>query len=747
MERSIDAPRVLFVGRGYAGHRTRFANLEAHTRDDPRMRPTYACVTGWTEGGVLERLPLLPGGLKGRLRATLQAAPLATLPRPDVIWTGAAEVSVPYLWAQTGGLRRPLVLDLDWTIEQQEELAPLYFGRAPKRGLRLRLARLNERAVWSRVSLFTPWSNWTAASLRRQGVSEARIRVLPPGVDLDRWRPREGAAGRADGPLRLLFVGGDFLRKGGDVLLDVFRERLTGRCALDIVTRDALPPGAEAIPGVRLHRAEANTPQLMALYAGADLFVLPSRAECFGIATIEAMASGLPVVVGDVGGARDIVDDGETGWLIEAGAAPLAAAVERALAGRAALPAMGRRGRHVAEERFDGRRNDAVLVEWLLELARGRAAGRAGAPGGPGGPRTVGERRPAEPMAMVDRRSTASSGTPQMDEGIRAQGGTDGARREHTPATPSVSIVIAAYNARPYLRETLDSVLAQTYPDWELVIVDDGSRDDTLAVAREYAGRDRRIRVLHQENAGGAAARNRGYAETDGDAPYVAFLDADDVYEPDALRTLLRALEATPEAVAAHGLARFIDGESRPIREGESEAWGRNRLSVVGRRFVTAPLEAPTTLAMLALANRIATPGQGLIRRAALARTGPEPSDASTTVADWDMWLRLAVQGDIAFVDEVVLRYRQHGASMSSNHRQVVAGTKYVRRKLLASPDLSPAQRREVRRASVHAHRYGAGFAFAWARTHIRQGHLKDAAVHFLLGLRGYARYLRGDLG
>jgi glycosyltransferase involved in cell wall biosynthesis len=313
--------------------------------------------------------------------------------------------------------------------------------------------------------------------------------------------------------------------------------------------------------------------------------------------------------------------------------------------------------------------------------------------------------------------------------------------------SPAISIVIAAYNAGKYLRETLDSVRGQSYTDWELVIVDDGSKDDTLAIAREYAAGDRRIRVLHQDNAGGAAARNRGYAETDGDAPYVAFLDADDVYEPDALRTLVRALEEDPEAVAAHGLARFIDGEGRPIREGESEAWGRNRLSVVGRRFVTAPLEAPTTLGMLALVNRIATPGQGLIRRSALALTGPEPSDPATTVADWDMWLRLAVHGDIAFADEVVLRYRQHGASMSSNHRQVVAGTKYVRRKLLASPDLSPVQRREVQRASVHAHRYGAGFGFAWARIHLRQGRLKDAAIQLLLGARSYARYLRGDLG
>ena len=66
----------------------------------------------------------------------------------------------------------------------------------------------------------------------------------------------------------------------------------------------------------RVHRAEANSPLLRQLYADADLFVMPTRAEAFGIVTVEAMASGLPVIVGDVGGGRSIVDHGKTGWLI-----------------------------------------------------------------------------------------------------------------------------------------------------------------------------------------------------------------------------------------------------------------------------------------------------------------------------------------------------------------------------------------------------------------------------------------------
>lgn len=357
------APRVLFLGAMYAGNSTRFLNLQAHTQDDPRIRPIYRQVRGWSDSGRIERLPLLPAGVKGRFRGVLDASAVAMLPRPDVIWSAAAEVTVPHLWSQVGRLRRPLVLDLDATVDQQEAFASVYFRRPPKRGARRLVARLVERALWSRTSLFTPWSRWAADSLRRQGIPDERIRVLPPGVDLEQWQARPRIGERASEKLRLLFVGGDFERKGGRILLDVFRNRFDDRCEIDIVTHEAVEAGG----GVRVHRAEPNSLRLRELYRRADLFVLPTRAECFGIATVEAMASGLPVIVGDVGGARDIVDHGATGWLIEPTAQALASALELALEQRERLPAIGASARRIAEERFDGRRNDARLVELLVQ--------------------------------------------------------------------------------------------------------------------------------------------------------------------------------------------------------------------------------------------------------------------------------------------------------------------------------------------------------------------------------------------
>jgi len=364
-------PRVLFLGTTYAGWRTRFLNVKAHTETDARILSSYKTVTGWREGGAIERLRWLPAGVRGRARGVLEAAAFATMPRPDVIWLGGVSNLIsPHLWSQLGRLRRPIVSELDWTLEQQEDFAPVYYGRSPRRGRNLLLARLQERLVWRQVTLFTPMSTWAAASLRRQGVSADRVHVLHPGVDLREWYVQRCAdRSTAHDRLRLLFVGGDFERKGGPTLLKVFRERFADRCELDLVT----PAHVEPSPGIRVHRAEPNSALLHDLYAHADLFVLPTRADCFGHAAVEALASGLPVIVTNVGGVSDIVDDGVTGWLIEPTAESLAMALERALGCRDQLPAMGRRGRLVAEERFDGPRNDRRLVELLIDQAERHA--------------------------------------------------------------------------------------------------------------------------------------------------------------------------------------------------------------------------------------------------------------------------------------------------------------------------------------------------------------------------------------
>lgn len=365
-------PCVLFLGSGYAGHRTRFENLESHTRGVQSINATYRTITGWTEGGVFERIPVIGRLLAGRFRAVTQAAPFASFPRPDAIWTSAGRELAPFLWSQVGRLRRPLVLDLDWTLAQQEELAQVYFGRPGKMGWRLALAKRIEQALWKNVTLFSPWSQWAADSLRRGGIESSRIVVNPPGVDLELYKPQARRRSKK-GPLRLLFIGGDLRRKGGDTLLRVLQERFSDNCELDIVTREDVDAGGP----VRVHRAEPNSTTITDLLGAADVFVMPTRAECFGIATVEAMASGLPTIIGDVGAAREIVSHRETGWLVEPTEEGFGAALELALSGRDDLADMGRRARKVAEAKFDGGRNDARVVETILTAIDMSSSGSA----------------------------------------------------------------------------------------------------------------------------------------------------------------------------------------------------------------------------------------------------------------------------------------------------------------------------------------------------------------------------------
>ena len=124
-----------------------------------------------------------------------------------------------------------------------------------------------------------------------------------------------------------------------------------------------------------------------------------------------------------------------------------------------------------------------------------------------------------------------------------------------------VSVVIAAYNQASWLAQAIDSVRAQTFADWELVIVDDGSTDDTPAVVAR--AEDARIVYVRQARAERAAARNRGIAASTG--RLVAFLDADDLWRPEKLARQVAALAADPAAGLCYTIARFIDAAGRPL--------------------------------------------------------------------------------------------------------------------------------------------------------------------------------------
>ena len=198
-----------------------------------------------------------------------------------------------------------------------------------------------------------------------------KITVVAPGVDLGLWPSRNGrdpiaaAAGRLP---RLLFVGGDFTRKGGEVLLRCFREGLDQRCELHVVTQTKLAPARNLFV---YNDVTPNSEKLLQLYADADLFVFPTLADCFAQVVPEAMAAGLPVITTRVGATPEIVTEGETGLLVRPGdSVQLRKAIDRLLSTPELRASMSEKGRRRVEQECDVRVNARRVLQVLKDATR-----------------------------------------------------------------------------------------------------------------------------------------------------------------------------------------------------------------------------------------------------------------------------------------------------------------------------------------------------------------------------------------
>ena len=303
-----------------------------------------------------------------------------------------------------------------------------------------------------------------------------------------------------------------------------------------------------------------------------------------------------------------------------------------------------------------------------------------------------------------------------------------------------IGIVIPAYNAEAFLAETLDSVLYQTFGDWICLVVDDESTDGTRMLAERYAGEDHRIRVLTVPHGGQAAARNDGETLLPPNVPFIIFLDADDVWEANALAALYAALLPHTDAVGAAALLREIDEDGRLLIADDQEALqssasGYHRHGVSGWRLVQWPHAEPTGLATLAVELHIKTPGQVLIRRQALRRAGPFIGAMSPS-EDWDMLLRLVLEGPILQVPVMLLRKRKVRGSQSLQPALMRRAEPFLRRAWSARLGLSKNERHVLR----VGHLYGAARRFAWSREAVERGQWAEAAHHAARGVKAVVR-------
>jgi glycosyltransferase involved in cell wall biosynthesis len=357
--------RAGFVMEQVLGHVSHYDTLRRVVeRDSHEIDPRWIEVT-YAGNGRIERLNRLPESVRGTLRGFLQVREGLRRGPLDAVLFHTQKPAV-FQW----GLMRhtPSVLSLDVTPRQYDDLGEFYDHAADGATPVAYAKHWINRRTFALARCIVVWSHWVKDSLMADyGVPPDKVRVIPPGVDLSQWTVRPERLDHADRLPRVLFVGGDFDRKGGPLLLDWFRRSGRGRCELDVVTRAAI---AEE-PGVRVHRGiVGNSAESRRLFSDADVFVLPSLGECFGIASVEAMAAGLPVVATAVGGAGDIVDQARTGFLIQPGSMDdLNAALEQLLADAGLRRRMGRAGRARAERLFDGAANAHALVDCLKRVA------------------------------------------------------------------------------------------------------------------------------------------------------------------------------------------------------------------------------------------------------------------------------------------------------------------------------------------------------------------------------------------
>lgn len=239
---------------------------------------------------------------------------------------------------------------------------------------------------------------------------------------------------------------------------------------------------------------------------------------------------------------------------------------------------------------------------------------------------------------------------------------------------PAVSVIIPTYNHQDFVLETLESVFAQTFTDYEVIVIVDGSPDNTASVLRPLA-ESGRIHCIVQENTGQSQARNRGLAEARGE--FIAFLDDDDLWPPDKLEWQVKALARHPEAGLVAGPATIIDASGHPLSAGRF---------IPEVTFEDCLIECP-----------FISPGQALIRADILKQVhGLNPEIWGTD--DWDLWLRIVKASRVFMEDRVALLYRRHAGNASKNLGRMVDNCFRVLDLHLV--DVADEKRRRVRQAA-----------------------------------------------
>jgi glycosyltransferase involved in cell wall biosynthesis len=287
---------------------------------------------------------------------------------------------------------------------------------------------------------------------------------------------------------------------------------------------------------------------------------------------------------------------------------------------------------------------------------------------------------------------------------------------------PQISVVIPAYNGARTVAATIDSVLRQSREDFELIVVDDGSTDETADLVEDLLRGDPRARLVRQPNGGTAAARNMGLAQARGEL--VSFLDNDDLWMPEYLARMSAALEREPGAGLSYTDAWILDDRTKRVRTKTALQF-----------FPTVNPRAPAATVLRALLKTNFIMSSVTARRQALEEVGGFDPELSG-VDDYDLWIRVVATGRTAVRAEGVLQIqRDRPDSQSKDVLGIIEGHCRVLRRARENPELDPDAR-------LLAERELRGFE-RWAAALRGEDRLQQA----LYWLRGLLAALRDRVG
>lgn len=244
--------------------------------------------------------------------------------------------------------------------------------------------------------------------------------------------------------------------------------------------------------------------------------------------------------------------------------------------------------------------------------------------------------------------------------------------------TPKVSVIIPTYNSAEYLPAAIESVLTQSCQDYEIIVVNDGSTDNTYGVIARYSAH---LRYINQENRGLSGARNTGIQHAQGD--YLAFLDADDLFLPYKLSLQTSFLDKHEGVDVVYSNGYLF----RPNVHGVE----RQRLFSEAGLLNTSLGTPSESLPVLVIENAFPVHA-AMVRRQAVQAIGGFDEKLST-LADWDFWYRIAVNHHFAYVDEIAVRYRDVVTSMSKDRRRTKMDLERLERKIETSQAFSALPR------------------------------------------------------